>query len=501
MAIVANAVALGVELDYRPEDAQNQVAWWFVLDSMFTTIFCVECALRIAVDRWSWHRDPWNLFDAFLALLGIVDTWLLFLVFLGTDQSTDMRMLTATRLLRLLRLSRMLRILRIVRFFKELVVLARAIGSAAAATFWSAMLLGMLILFFGLFLARFVGHHCCDEDSAFTDEQFHEWFGTLPRCLFTLFATATKEEWTGVARAAFSQGVPGIVLVLLILLFVLVTHLVVMNLVAGFFIENVLEVAEVESLKAKLEIQNSHRERVWHLFDCDSDSVTGVLEWGELLEPAPPERESSIRDSITRAFGSLSGGVDGPLSGRISQTSFRSNDSQPRTLSKLELAARYAAVSPIDIKDIFNCLDVKDNGTVDRVEFARELGAATDDPAARQLEELKSAVIKARSRTRDLAHQLKEVEAEACSLAEARLFVHASGNQAPNSGKNSQTLEPELEQLRAEALAHIRETEGRLAEAIPAAASAMRLETLRRLRDAEERVLEAGGEAGGMLWL
>merc|ERR1719284_203107 len=133
-------------------------------------------------------------------------------------------------------------------------------GSAAAATFWSAALLGMLILMFGLFLARFVGHQCCDEDSAFADERFGEWFGTLPRCLFTLFATATKEEWTGVARASFSQGVPGIVLVLLLLLFVLVTHLVVMNLVAGFFIENVLEVAEVESLKAKLEIQNSHRE-------------------------------------------------------------------------------------------------------------------------------------------------------------------------------------------------------------------------------------------------
>ncbi|CAK0880765.1 unnamed protein product, partial [Prorocentrum cordatum] len=261
-------------------------------------------------------------------------------------------------------------------------------------------------------------------------------------------------EWTKVARTAFSQGPSGVVLVLSLLIFVLVTHLVVMNLVAGFFIENVLDIAKVEDLRKKLEILKSYRERVWDLFGCDSESTSSVLTWDELLEPAPPGRDGGLLNVLKQS-------VHEPLARRMSFSSLGSDDSArlPATVSKMELAARYTSVSRDDIKDMFDCLDIRGDGTVDRAEFARELGAAADDPTAWRIEELKAKMAKARSRTRYLAQQLEVVEADACSLAEARVLARASDSYAQDPKLASQTLEPDLEQLRTEALAHIRETE------------------------------------------
>jgi len=120
--ICVNALILGIETDARTEGNEGHLVW-IILDSLFNVVFLIEMILRIRAEKGRWYRDVWNVFDAVLVSVGVLDSWIL----PASGLNSDMRFLTLMRLFRLLRLIRVLRVLRLLRFLKELMLLVQGI--------------------------------------------------------------------------------------------------------------------------------------------------------------------------------------------------------------------------------------------------------------------------------------------------------------------------------------------------------------------------------------
>jgi voltage-gated sodium channel len=131
-------------------------------------VFVVELALKVAVYRGSFLRDPWRVFD--LVVVGIA-------------------LMPATGNLSVLRALRILRVLRLVSIVPSL---RRVVGGLIAALpgMGSIMLLLSLVYYvFSVMATKLFG-------AAFPD-----WFGTIGASAYSLFQIMTLESWSmGIVR-------------------------------------------------------------------------------------------------------------------------------------------------------------------------------------------------------------------------------------------------------------------------------------------------------------
>jgi len=269
--ICVNALILGIETDARTEGNEGHLVW-IILDSLFNVVFLIEMILRIRAEKGRWYRDVWNLFDAVLVSVGVLDSWIL----PASGLNSDMRFLTLMRLFRLLRLIRVLRVLRLLRFLKELMLLVQGITSAMRAMVWGLLLLGITIFICALLITRLVGKACCDADDTFQNPFYDEMFGTLARTSFTLFQF-TMEFQPDICRDTWDYG-PW--LTFFFLAYTMFTNITLLNTVASVIVENILSIAQQnqDEYKAKraAEIAEITEKYIGHLFemaDTDGDRM------------------------------------------------------------------------------------------------------------------------------------------------------------------------------------------------------------------------------------
>jgi len=270
--IVVNAVVLALETDLRHMDSdsdQNDIIW-VLLDSMFNVVFLIELLLRMYAERSKWPKDIWNIFDFFLVVVGVTDTWIL----PATGLNTDMRFVTLMRLFRLFRLIRVLRVLRLLRFLKELMLLVQGITSAMRAMVWGLLLLGITIFICALLITRLVGKACCEADDTFKETLYRDLFGSLPRTAFTLFQF-TMEFQPDICRETWTYG-PW--LTIFFLAYTMFTNITLLNTVASVIVENILAIAqqnkddEKAKLDLELEIQTKARfSQIFAMVDTDGN--------------------------------------------------------------------------------------------------------------------------------------------------------------------------------------------------------------------------------------
>lgn len=269
--IVINALVLAVETDARTMENESHKSW-VVLDSIFNVIFISELILRVRAQRRRWCKDVWNLFDAGLVLIGILDSWIL----PASGLNSDMRFITLMRVFRLMRLVRILRVLRLLRFMKELMLLVQGITSAMRAMVWGLLLLGITIFICALLMTRLVGKACCDEDDTFQNELLPELFGTFPRTAFTLFQF-TMEFQPDICRETWDSG-PW--LTLFFLAYTMFTNVTLLNTVASVIVENILTIsqAHTDEMEARKEEQEEATRKhavkcLFDLADRDGDEM------------------------------------------------------------------------------------------------------------------------------------------------------------------------------------------------------------------------------------
>jgi len=441
--IVANSIILGVETDHRQEKAGPEAAMvWFCIDSLFNVVFLCECILRMEAERLRWCTDPWNVADAILVVFGIIDVWILGVV--NRSKNSDMRLLTVTRIFRLLRFTRILRILRLFKAFHELVLLISAIAGAVAAMAWSVSLIGIVLLVSAMFTTRLIGHDCCGPEDTFQDESYVQYFGTVPRSLFTLFQIATLENWPEIARGAFNDS---ILLVAFYIVFIMFSNIVLLNTVAGIVVENVLFVASKEEQQRKEAAENEKQAELFELFHRMDTNHDGFLSWEELQQRVVDKAPASSK--FTPA---------------PTQTKMKRCTTQ-RTL--LDETLNCANISILDAKELFQMLDLDGSGTISKEEFLAAAMMASKPPTAMNLLQVSSRIHRTGTRLNALARGLQglsdhlgDLSCGSCSAAQGAALPFSRSTKStvgsPLHGHDTEEYSPvqaarsELNALRAE---------------------------------------------------
>lgn len=198
LCVVLNAVQLGMELDY-----EEYKYVYNYLDHIFTGFFTIEMLIKLKELKHRYFCEGWNLLDFFLVMLSILDVWALPLVFTllftGGSGQQDLRMFSVLRILRVLRVIRAVRLLRV---FQELWKIVRGIMDSVRTIFWASLLLIFLLYICGIFCCAMIGKnetagylsYADPEDRPDYGDDFdaYQFFGTVPRAMFTLFETCIE---------------------------------------------------------------------------------------------------------------------------------------------------------------------------------------------------------------------------------------------------------------------------------------------------------------------
>jgi voltage-gated sodium channel len=169
--IVLNAAILGMETDAGIMAQHGTLL--ISLDRIILAIFVIELLLRFGAHGLAMLRDPWSLFDIIIVGVALVPA------------SEGFAVLRALRVLRVLRIASAVPRMR--RVVEALLSSLPGLGAVVSI---------LLLLFYvaGVMATQLFG------------PSFPEWFGSLPRSLYSLFQIMTLESWSmGIVRPVMTQ--------------------------------------------------------------------------------------------------------------------------------------------------------------------------------------------------------------------------------------------------------------------------------------------------------
>lgn len=213
IVIVINALLLGLET------SKSVMARWggllHALDLIALAIFVVEIIAKLFVYRWSFFKNPWNVFDFLIVGVSLAPA------------SEGLSVMRALRILRALRLISMVPSMRL--------VVQALLGAVPAMS----SVIALLSLIF---------YVCAVMATKLFSDKFDEFFGTLGRSTYTLFQIMTLESWSaGVVRPvmevypwAWLFFVP----------FILIATFAVLNLFIAIVVNSMTDASKAEETQA-----------------------------------------------------------------------------------------------------------------------------------------------------------------------------------------------------------------------------------------------------------
>ena len=229
VVIIINSIVLGLQTSSSVNNSIGDVL--SVIDTICLGIFIVEMLLKMIVYRFfGYFKNPWNIFDFCIILMSIL---------------SGLSVLSSLRVLRVFRVFRSLKGLRgfkMASSLRPLQVIISAIGKSLPGISWAMLLMVIVYYIFSIIGVTIFG------------ETFNDWFGNIPKAMYTLFQVMTLESWSmGISRpvmevfpSAWAYFVP----------FVLVSSFIMMNVIVGIVVNAISEVAEGKA-KAEEEKKNS----------------------------------------------------------------------------------------------------------------------------------------------------------------------------------------------------------------------------------------------------
>ncbi len=210
-----------------------------VLELFFSFAFLLEMLIRQHSLRWTYFSDPWNALDFSLVLVALLDVSITYIH--KSTQASDLKMLTAIRLVRLLRVVRNFRLLRM---FRLLWVIIRALIDSVKVVCYSALVLLPYVFVCSVLVRGDVAPHMDGSLSKVP----HSWgdeasvyFGSVPRAMITFFQILTRDKWsTNITRHLIQDE--RYLSVTCILLFLVVAVYGLQNVVMAVVIERTASV-------------------------------------------------------------------------------------------------------------------------------------------------------------------------------------------------------------------------------------------------------------------
>jgi len=259
--IVLNAITIGLETDWGSRDGGiSDRMVWYAMELFFCIAFSAELFMRMKVHKLRFFCDGWNLFDFVLVAFAIMEV---FLALLGAESSFKI-----FGTLRVVRMFRLVRLIRLLKMFKELWLVVNGLMESLKTLGWVSILLLLFLYIMAIFTTMQIGqaHHLYDDYRRTSGGWDHEeYFGDVPRSMYTLFQVLTLENWAdGIARHVMSKQPE---MVFFFVIFLMFTSFGIMNLVVGVIVENTLSASRNNEEKIK-KMQEKERTRVLqHLRD------------------------------------------------------------------------------------------------------------------------------------------------------------------------------------------------------------------------------------------
>jgi len=277
--IIFNGIIIGAELQFANESLDN--IWW-ILDNFFTFVFLVEAVWRIYVEQLHYFRSLWNLFDLFLVVVAVVDTWILPNSRNGDGEQNGIA--STFNVLRIFRLARLLRLARLFKLFPELADLIHSMAAACRGIFWILVLLVIIIYVVAIFIRTLVDDYMINPATGRTPdvvmaelseagspldprvdlEVLYDRWGNLIKSMYTLIVIFSADEWNVIVietsyvnpHVMFTVFVP----------YVVFCNIVLMNLLIGLIADRVLGASEEQVEARRFTMDEKSREICYTLF-------------------------------------------------------------------------------------------------------------------------------------------------------------------------------------------------------------------------------------------
>jgi hypothetical protein len=151
--------------------------------------------------------------------------------------------LTFLRILRILKMAKFLRVFRLMRFLGELRLIMNSILGSLTSLVWSVVAMALIFYMFGLIFVQGTTMYFIDTGSSLDaneEANLRQDFGSVETAIITLFkATTGGDDWANFYEALMPTGNAWI-----FLLFTCFTHIALMNILTGLFVEKAMKLAE-----------------------------------------------------------------------------------------------------------------------------------------------------------------------------------------------------------------------------------------------------------------
>lgn len=220
--IVVNAVVIGLET--VPSVMAHYGGLLRAIDRIAIGVFIAEIALKLYAYRLRFFASGWNVFDLAIVAAALVPAS------------------AGASVLRALRILRALRLISVVPKMRQVVAgLLSAIPSMG-----TVIVLLMLVFYVGAVMA-----------TKLYGPSFPDWFGSIPRSLYSLFQIMTLESWSmGIVRPVMEVHPYAWVF---FVPFILVTSFVVLNLFIAIIVNAMHEASDEEATNEREEILHELR--------------------------------------------------------------------------------------------------------------------------------------------------------------------------------------------------------------------------------------------------
>ncbi|KAF4656824.1 hypothetical protein FOL47_008729 [Perkinsus chesapeaki] len=269
--VIVHCVFLAIQFSIH-EDNNGLFPILDVVEQFFAVLFVFDLSLRIlSYGRLYLLYTKWYLGEAVLAFLYCNGVWL-------TSNSRTADFFRILQALRIMRTIRVIKAVRVIPFFRVVWNMVRGLASSARTLFWTYVLIASILFVFSIFAVEIIARMEVFQ----SDISVQEYFGNVPRAMFTLFQVMTLDSWTAIARPMQAKA-PGTVTVFFVAV-ILCVVMVLMNLITAVIVENAFSIAKAdaeEQAKIREHKKQSEISSLAELFrELDSDG-SGELTFEE----------------------------------------------------------------------------------------------------------------------------------------------------------------------------------------------------------------------------
>ncbi|XP_004835846.1 sodium channel protein type 11 subunit alpha [Heterocephalus glaber] len=257
--IVLNMVCMMVETRDQSPDTDSVFEH---LNTVFVTIFTVECLIKVFALRQYYFINGWNLFDCVVVVLSIIST---LVTLVGKSKTIPF----PPTLFRIVRLARIGRILRLVRAARGIRTLLFALMMSLPSLFNIGLLLFLVMFIYAIF-----GMNCFSkiERKGGIDDIFN--FDTFTGSMLCLFQITTSAGWDALLNPMLGPNSPdkpylhGVAIAYFVS-YIIISFLIVVNMYIAVILEN-FNVATEESEEPLCEDDFEMFYEIWEKFDPEA---------------------------------------------------------------------------------------------------------------------------------------------------------------------------------------------------------------------------------------